>query len=95
MTLAQIYVEAGLLLQLKHDRRGSEVADADSITRVGERSKIVMTGDPYQVDHQYLDEVTNGLSYVVEKFKNQSIAGHAVLEKCERSTLASIAADIL
>lgn len=65
------------------------------ITRVGEHSKIVLTGDPYQVDHQYLDEYTNGFSYVVEKFKNQEIAGHAVLTKCERSALASIAADIL
>lgn len=65
------------------------------ITRVGENSKLVMTGDPYQVDHQYLDEVTNGLSYVIEKFRHEQISGHAVLEKCERSALASIAADIL
>lgn len=66
-----------------------------AITRVGEHSKIVLTGDPFQVDHQYLDESTNGLSYVIEKFKNQAIAGHAILTKCERSNLASIAADIL
>lgn len=66
-----------------------------TITRVGGNSKIVLTGDPFQVDHQYLDELTNGLSYVVERFKNQAIAGHTILTKCERSSLANIAADIL
>ncbi|GAA3322955.1 hypothetical protein GCM10020331_044900 [Ectobacillus funiculus] len=41
------------------------------LTRVGERSKIVLMGDPQQIDHPYLDEYNNGLTYVVEKFKEQ------------------------
>lgn len=65
------------------------------LTRVGEGSKIVLMGDPAQIDHPYLDEYNNGLSYVVEKFKDVNIAGHITLEKGERSGLAQIAADIL
>jgi len=65
------------------------------LTRVGENSKIVLMGDPQQIDHPYLDEVNNGLTYVVEMFKNQKMAGHIKLEKGERSTLAQLAADIL
>jgi PhoH-like ATPase len=65
------------------------------LTRVGEGSKIVLLGDPQQIDHPYLDEFTNGLTYVVEKFKDQAVSGHVRLEKGERSTLAQIAADLL
>ena len=65
------------------------------LTRVGEKSKIVLMGDPQQIDHPYLDEYTNGLTYVVEKFKNQSIHGHVKLVKGERSGLAQLAADLL
>ncbi|WP_134700245.1 PhoH family protein [Ammoniphilus sp. YIM 78166] len=65
------------------------------LTRVGEGSKIVLMGDPEQIDHPYLDESNNGLSYVVESFKDQKMAGHVRLEKGERSSLAQLAADIL
>ncbi|MBE2939831.1 PhoH family protein [Anoxybacillus flavithermus] len=65
------------------------------LTRVGERSKIVLMGDPAQIDHPYLDEYNNGLTYVVEKFKDQKVAGHVRLIKGERSSLAQLAADLL
>ncbi len=65
------------------------------LTRVGEKSKIVLMGDPEQIDHPYLDEYNNGLTYVVEKFKDQQIAGHVRLVKGERSGLAQLAADLL
>jgi len=65
------------------------------LTRVGEGSKIVLMGDPQQIDHPYLDESNNGLTYVVESFKDQKLAGHVRLEKGERSTLAQLAADLL
>ncbi|QKS71560.1 PhoH family protein [Paenalkalicoccus suaedae] len=65
------------------------------ITRVGENSKIVLMGDPKQIDHPYLDEYTNGLSYVTERMKHLDISGHMKLEKGERSGLAQLAADLL
>ncbi|MEH7238440.1 PhoH family protein [Bacillus sp. JJ1562] len=65
------------------------------LTRVGEKSKIVFMGDTEQIDHPYLDEYNNGLTYVVEKFKDQKIAGHIRLVKGERSGLAQLAADLL
>jgi PhoH-like ATPase len=65
------------------------------LTRVGEGSKIILLGDPEQIDHPYLDESSNGLSFIVEKFKDQSISGHVRLEKGERSSLAQLAAHIL
>ncbi len=65
------------------------------LTRVGERSKIVLMGDPEQIDHPYLDAYNNGLIYVVEKFKEQSISGHIKFMKGERSQLAQLAADLL
>ncbi|WP_025026246.1 PhoH family protein [Caldalkalibacillus mannanilyticus] len=65
------------------------------ITRVGEGSKIVLMGDPEQIDHPYLDESNNGLTYVVEKMKEQGISGHIRLEKGERSPLAQLAAQLL
>jgi len=65
------------------------------LTRVGDRSKIVLMGDPEQIDHPYLDEYNNGLTYVVEKFKDQKISGHVKLIKGERSSIAQLAADLL
>lgn len=65
------------------------------LTRVGDKSKIVLMGDPEQIDHPYLDEYNNGLTYVVEKFKDQKISGHVKLVKGERSTIAQLAADLL
>lgn len=62
------------------------------ITRVGEGTKIVLTGDVEQIDNIYIDEVTNGLTYGVEKLKHFSITGHITLLKGERSELATIAA---
>jgi PhoH-like ATPase len=62
------------------------------ITRAGEGTKIVLTGDPYQIDIPYLDSESNGLSVVVEKLKDEDIVGHVTLEKGERSVLANIAA---
>lgn len=65
------------------------------ITRAGEGTKIVLTGDPYQIDNPYVDSSSNGLSYAVEKFKDQVIAGHMTLTKGERSPLAEMAANLL
>jgi len=65
------------------------------ITRVGENTKIVFTGDVEQIDNVYVDETTNGLTYAIEKFKHHSLAGHITLEKGERSQVASLAAKIL
>ena len=65
------------------------------ITRVGEGTKIILTGDPDQIDNKKCDSVDNGLSYVIEKFKDQKIASHITLTKGERSELADIASDIL
>ncbi len=65
------------------------------ITRAGENTKIVLTGDPYQIDTPYLDATNNGLIYIVEKFKNQKIAGTVTLVKGERSPLAEIASNLL
>jgi PhoH-like ATPase len=65
------------------------------ITRAGEGTKIVLTGDPYQIDNPYVDSSSNGLAYVVEKFKGQEISGHITLTKGERSCLAELAANLL
>jgi len=65
------------------------------VTRVGEGSKIVLIGDPEQIDHPYLDSVSNGLTNIVERFKSESISGHVTLEKGERSKLAQLAAEKL
>jgi len=65
------------------------------LTRVGENSKIVLVGDPQQIDHPYLDEYSNGLSYAVERLKNEKMTGHVKLVKGERSNLARLAADLL
>lgn len=65
------------------------------ITRVGEETKIILTGDPYQIDNPYLDSNSNGLTYLAERFKDQKIAGHITLRKGERSELAELAASVL
>lgn len=65
------------------------------ITRAGEGTKIVLTGDCEQIDSPYLDSLSNGLAYTVEKFKDQAIAAHITLIKGERSELAEIASNIL
>jgi len=65
------------------------------LTRAGEGTKIVLTGDPHQIDHPYLDSNSNGLSYVVEKFKGVNIAGHVTFTKGERSELAELAAELI
>lgn len=65
------------------------------VSRVGEGSKIILMGDPEQIDHPYLDAASNGLTYLVERFKEQGISGHITLEKGERSKLAQVAADLL
>ncbi|MCY9588627.1 PhoH family protein [Paenibacillus chitinolyticus] len=65
------------------------------VSRVGEGSKIVLLGDPGQIDHPYLDAASNGLTYAVERFKQEEISGHVTLEKGERSHLAQLAADLL
>ena len=65
------------------------------ITRVGERSKIVLTGDVEQIDNVHVDAFSNGLSYAIEKFKGQRMSGHVTLLKGERSQLATIASQIL
>ena len=65
------------------------------ITRVGENTKIVLTGDIEQIDNVYIDETSNGLTHAVEKFKEYDIAGHVTLRKGERSKVATIASKIL
>ena len=65
------------------------------ITRVGENTKVVLTGDIDQIDNVYVDETSNGLAYAVEKFKSHDISGHVTLVKGERSKVATLAAKIL
>ena len=65
------------------------------LTRVGEDTKIVLTGDIEQIDNVYIDETSNGLVHAVEKFKDYDISGHVTLLKGERSKVASIAANVL
>ncbi len=65
------------------------------ISRAGESTKMVFTGDPYQIDNPYLDSSSNGLSYAVERLKGHGIYGHITLSKSERSPLSAIAADFL
>jgi PhoH-like ATPase len=61
-------------------------------SRVGEGTKLILTGDILQIDNPYLDQSSNGLAYAVEKMKGVGIVGHVTLTKSERSELASIAA---
>jgi PhoH-like ATPase len=65
------------------------------VTRVGEGTKIVFTGDPYQIDNPYVDAESNGLTWLVERFKGQPLAGHVTLLRGERSELAELAANLL
>jgi PhoH-like ATPase len=65
------------------------------VTRVGENTKIVFTGDIEQIDNAYVNDTSNGLAYAVEKFKTAELAGHVTLQKGERSPVASLAAKIL
>ena len=65
------------------------------VTRVGEGTKIVFTGDPYQIDNPYVDAESNGLTWLVERFKGQKLSGHVTLIRGERSELAELAANLL
>ena len=65
------------------------------VSRAGNHTKMVLTGDPYQIDSPYLDSSSNGLSYAVEKMKGQEMFGHISLIRNERSNLASLAAELL
>lgn len=65
------------------------------ITRAGEGTKIIFTGDTDQIDHPYLDKKSNGLSYLIERFKGQDVFAHINLERGERSKLADLAGDLL
>ncbi|MBL9174519.1 MAG: PhoH family protein [Verrucomicrobiales bacterium] len=65
------------------------------ITRVGHGTKIVLTGDPYQIDNPYVDAASNGFIYVVNRFREHAIAAHVELSRGERSELAELAANIL
>ena len=65
------------------------------ITRAGENTKIIFTGDIYQIDTPYLDSQSDGLSYLIDRIQNQSIYAHVTLEKGERSELANLANDLL
>ncbi len=65
------------------------------VSRAGEGTKMVITGDPYQIDNPYLDASSNGLTYATEHLKEQPIHGHVTLRQSERSELAAIAAEFL
>jgi PhoH-like ATPase len=65
------------------------------ITRAGERTKVVFTGDIQQIDHPYLDSLSNGLSYLISRMVGQPLYAHITLEKGERSALADLASDLL
>ncbi len=65
------------------------------ISRAGSGTKIVLTGDPYQIDNPYLDANSNGLTYLVERMQGRDVAGHVTLKMSERSELAGLAAEIL
>ena len=61
------------------------------VTRIGEGTKLVLTGDPEQIDSPYLDSINNGLTYAVDRMKMEDIVAHIELTKGERSKLAEIA----
>jgi PhoH-like ATPase len=65
------------------------------VTRAGHGTKLVLTGDPYQIDSPYLDSTSNGLTHVVERFRGQKMAAHVTLQKGERSPLAELASEIM
>ena len=65
------------------------------ISRAGEGTKMVLTGDPHQIDNPYIDSSSNGLSYLVERFKGEKLFGHVTLARSERSPLSALAANLL
>ena len=65
------------------------------ISRAGDNTKIVLTGDPYQIDNPYVDSTNNGLVHTVNRFKSERIFGHVTLAKGERSDLAELATNLL
>lgn len=65
------------------------------VTRAGEGTKIIFTGDPYQIDHPYLDSDSNGLTWLAKRMQGQRIVGHITLTQGERSDLADLAANLL
>jgi PhoH-like ATPase len=65
------------------------------ITRVGHGTKIIFTGDPYQIDNPYVDSSSNGFNYIVSRFRAEAVSAHIELQKGERSELAELAANIL
>jgi PhoH-like ATPase len=65
------------------------------VSRAGEGTKIVLTGDAYQIDNPYLDSASNGLTYAAERLKSKTLHGHVTLKKSERSELAAVAAEYL
>lgn len=65
------------------------------VSRAGQDSKVVLAGDPYQIDNPYLDATSNGLSNLVERFRRESIFGHVWLDRSERSNLARLATELL
>jgi PhoH-like ATPase len=65
------------------------------VTRVREGTKIVFTGDPYQIDNPYVDAESNGLTWLAERLKGQTLVGHMTLTRGERSALAELAANML
>ena len=65
------------------------------ISRAGDNTKIVLTGDPYQIDHPYVDSTNNGLVHTVNRFRSERLAGHVTLTKGERSELAELATNLL
>lgn len=110
-TLAMLFEEGTIEIQAMTYIRGRSIAGAymvideaqnlnmhelkTIITRVGEGTKIVLTGDIEQIDNQKVDSLSNGLTVAIEKFKDQPIAGHVTLMKGERSELATLAAKLL
>lgn len=66
-----------------------------AVTRAGEGTKVILTGDPYQIDNPFLDSVSCGLAIVVEKLKGQPLAGHITLTRGERSPLAEMTSNLL
>ena len=65
------------------------------VTRAGQGTKVVLTGDTFQIDNPYVDSANSGLTYAVERFKGQNIAAHVSMKRGERSELAELAANIL
>ncbi len=65
------------------------------LSRAGEGTKVVVTGDPYQIDNPYLDIASNGLTYIVDRMRGQKLYGHLTFTKTERSSLAALVAELL